>query len=254
MKTIRHNLSVFIAAVLLLNSVPGLCDSQDIQSSLIAQIIELKPTNVEASAAVVEGFSRPADKMKAINGKIEVKGFATTVDLARYLEAVTASNVGAVDVKEITPTVHNGRRLSQFVFQISVSMPENCKEIGGVMAGDDLKFSRRACGATQFSILSHLLYRDENRHAVWGIIDFVKLPDLKKNETFGEVDCTYKFRKPQGDTFALLAIIGPYTKTNDLYKTKVSYAIRPNLKTQRLDILKPSSVTCDYKDTYEDRD
>jgi len=259
MKSPSRKCSILITTVLLLTSVSGFCDSlNEIQRSLIAQIAALKPANVEANAAIVEGFIDGAGKrenLTSISGKIEVTGYATNTDLAIYLKAVTDSNIGAVDVKDINPTNHNGRRLSHFGFQVSVSMPENCKENFGILAGDDLVFSRRACGSISFALLSHVIFRDEKGKPTLGIIDFVKLPSLKNDDAFREVDCSYKLKKPQGDTFALIAITGPYIKSKeDFYKTKVSYAIRPNLKTQKLDILNPSTVTCDYKDDHEDRD
>lgn len=128
-----------------------------------------------------------------------------------------------------------------------------CKGDGGWLeglsgTGVELAMDLTQCGTKTYLSLQRVTHYDTAKNPHWALLDFVVLPDLQKDESIGEhFDCTYKVDGKEG-----VVTIGKWHHTPlKSYASDISYAIRANHKTMKLERLNPKQVKCEYFENRE---
>lgn len=141
-------------------------------------------------------------------------------------------------------------------FEVGTKFPpslQGCTYEGGWLegvdeAGTNLGMRFTVCGTKKYLSLDRLTHYDENRNPHWEVVDFVALPKLRKGESIGEsFDCTYVVDGKVG-----VVTIGTWrAMPNKSYASHITFAVRPNHKTLKIESLNPKQVKCEF---FEDRD
>jgi hypothetical protein len=128
--------------------------------------------------------------------------------------------------------------------------PIGCEHLGGgVIQGNNFEgaVSQWICHGKRYLVLDRLTHRDDKGIPYWEVLDFKILPDLRKGEIVSD-DADNCSNPSGGYTLAISKWKASKYKS---FAYDITFALRLNMDSLKLELVKPKSVKCEYND---DRD